>query len=122
MHSCSIENTLKAAGLRRTEKRHRLLTLFRRRRAWSVAELHRQLPGADLSTVYRNVDFLLRKGLVTSVPLRGGEARFELSRTPHHAHLVCSRCGRAECIPCPVRIKSDHYFEQRGLCSACQRQ
>ena len=119
MHRCAIEKTLKSSGLRLTQKRHRLLSLFRRRQAWSIAELHRQLSGADLSTVYRNVDFLLRKGIVENVPLRGGQSRFELARTPHHAHLVCDRCQRAECIPCPVKAKTDHYFEQRGLCSVC---
>jgi len=119
MHRCAIEKTLHSSGLRRTAKRHRLLELFRKPRAWSVAELHRQLPGADLSTIYRNVDFLRRKGILETVPLRGGQTRFELAQAPHHAHLVCDRCRCAECIPCPVRTKDDHYFERRGLCSRC---
>jgi len=120
MHQCQIEGILSSHGLRRTRSRHRLLELFARPRAWSVAELHRQLGDADLSTVYRNVHFLRRKGIIDGVPLHGGQARFELARTRHHAHLVCERCHRAECVPCPVRAKSDHYFELRGLCSVCR--
>ena len=120
MHRCHIEKTLKAGGLRRTAKRHRLLELFEQKRAWSVAQLHRRLGAGDLSTVYRNVQELQAKGLIDRVRLSGEEAFYELASLPHHAHLVCSRCSRAECVPCPVRIEAAHSLEMAGLCSDCR--
>lgn len=119
-HHCQIENTLKAGGLRQTKKRHRLLSFFVEKRAWSAAELHRRLGGGHLSTVYRNLRSLVNNGLISEVRLRGEEARYEIARAPHHAHLICQRCRRAECIPCPVRTQTEHTLEMRGLCSACR--
>jgi Fur family ferric uptake transcriptional regulator len=119
-HHCHIEKTLKAGGLRQTKKRHRLLAYFQEKRAWSAAELHHRLGGGHLSTIYRNIHDLLKNGIISEVQLRGEEARYELAQAPHHAHLVCRRCSRAECVPCPVRTQTDHSLEMRGLCSLCQ--
>ena len=118
---CAIEETMTLSGLRRTDKRHRLLELLAEKWAWSVAELHRALGRGDLSTVYRNVQDLLAKSVIRQVPLPGEEARYELASLPHHAHLVCANCDRAECVPCPVRLRADHSLEMKGLCSLCRR-
>ncbi len=120
MHRCELENLMEDRGLRKTRQRHRLLELIGERRAWSVAELHHRLKAADLSTVYRNVQELLKKGVLSEVRLRGAEVRYEPAGLGHHAHLICGRCRRAECVPCPVDLRSEHHLELNGLCSACR--
>jgi Fur family ferric uptake transcriptional regulator len=121
MKGCRIEKLLEANELRRTKWRYLIMALFCQKRAWSVAELHRRLDAADLSTVYRNVHDLLRHNIISRVSLRGEEARYELSSLPHHAHLICQKCGRADCVPCPVKLHSEHRLEMSGLCPACRR-
>lgn len=120
MHHCDVEDTLKAGGLRRTAKRHRLLELFGQKRAWTVSQLHRHLNSGDLSTVYRNIQELQAKRIIDRVPLRGEEASYELASLPHHAHLLCAKCHEAECVPCPVKLRTAHNLEMSGLCSACR--
>ncbi|MDD5251996.1 MAG: transcriptional repressor [Patescibacteria group bacterium] len=112
---------LAKAGLRRTAGRHRLFALLDEGRAWTARELHARLREKNLATVYRNLQALLKKGLLTEVSLRGHEARYELAERPHHAHLVCGKCRRAECVPCPIRLTASHHLELDGLCTACRR-
>ena len=118
-HPAAKKKNVKVRGLRRTARRSRLLQFFDEGRAWTAAELHRRLASSDLSTVYRNLHRLADKGVIIEVALSGGEARFESAKRPHHAHLLCARCGRAECVPCPADIATEHRLELRGLCSAC---
>ncbi len=120
MHRCELDNLMDDRGLRKTRQRHRLLELIGEPRAWTAAELHERLKAANLSTVYRNVQELLRKGVLREVRLSGVEVRYEPADRRHHAHLVCGRCRRAECVPCPVRLSQDHHLELNGLCSACR--
>ncbi|OGL73939.1 hypothetical protein A3C96_02700 [Candidatus Uhrbacteria bacterium RIFCSPHIGHO2_02_FULL_60_10] len=112
---------LRARGLRQTKDRHELLNLFAQKRAWTVAELHRRLADANLSTVYRNIQKMTAVGLIRPIGQTGAEARFELSDRPHHAHLNCDRCAATACIPCPIdNLTADHTLEMRGRCEECK--
>jgi Fe2+ or Zn2+ uptake regulation protein len=46
-------------------------------------------------TLYREVDFLVRKGWVTALDLGGGRQCYEWA-SGHHHHLVCRKCNRIE--------------------------
>lgn len=119
MHHCEVERDLGERGLRITKDRHAILKLFADRRAWTAAQIHKQLRGADLSTVYRNIRALEASGALAAAHVRGDEAYYELADLPHHDHLLCERCAAAECIPCPARKLATHRLELLGLCGAC---
>jgi Fe2+ or Zn2+ uptake regulation protein len=121
MTAAKAEKAIKGAGLRNTARRRRLLDFLSERRAWTAVELHRELKGANLSTIYRNLQKLMKKGLIREIHLKGSEARYEMSAQPHHAHLICRSCGRAECVPCPVKISQEHDLEISGICQKCRR-
>ena len=59
-------------------------------------EVHRRLPAVGLTTVYRTLHLLARKGLAYRFDFGDGRARYELADKPegcrHHHHLVCSQC------------------------------
>lgn len=57
---------------------------------WERAQ--RELPGLELSTVYRALEALQAAGLVTDSRLPEGPRVFE-ARPAVHPHLVCERCG-----------------------------
>ena len=63
--------------------------------------VRRRLRNISLGTVYRNLAFLGRLGVVRQVDLVGEPARFDGNVTPHH-HVRCSRCSRIDDVAVPV--------------------
>jgi len=47
----------------------------------------------DRVTVFRNINLLVKKGLINKVEFNEGKYRYELASLPHHHHLVCTKCG-----------------------------
>ena len=98
---------LHAAGLRRTPARVGVIDLLRAAtRPLSVQDVQGQMPpGADLVTVYRTLNTLVRKSLARRVRADDRGWLFELAaaaadRKEHgHAHFVCDSCGTVECLP-----------------------
>lgn len=92
-------------------------------------------PDMGLDTVYRNLNLLVDIGLVNQINLPGRDVKvFELSvKGPHH-HLVCLRCGKADCLDdCPLDEQilkkaaansefhiTGHYLEIYGYCEKCK--
>ncbi len=101
----------------------------------SGQELHRRLQQGEssmgLTTVYRNLQVLLKKGLVRSRNLPAGEVLYApVDRDIHH--LTCVDCGQSMRLKgCPVKdIKLPknkdqkfellfHTLEFFGLCEHC---
>jgi Fur family ferric uptake transcriptional regulator len=68
----------------------------------SAQETHERLVAAGarvgIASVYRVLDLLAARGLLTRIDLGDGIARFEPARPGghHHHHLVCGDCGKVE--------------------------
>jgi Fe2+ or Zn2+ uptake regulation protein len=62
-------------------------------------------PGLAPSSVYRNLDVLVRSGVVDRIASGGDHAYFEFAEPllSHHHHLICIRCGAIE----DVRLDDD---------------
>lgn len=91
-------------------------------------------PGMSLSTVYRVLDTLCEKDMVTKSGLmEGGRAMYEITPPVHRHNLICIRCHRI--IPlqdCPLReyentiekttgyTISGHKLEVYGICPRCK--
>jgi Fe2+ or Zn2+ uptake regulation protein len=85
------------------------------------------------TTVYRQLDSLLNKGLIQELDFGEGKKRYELSKTHHH-HLVCLGCNNIQCVELSenfinqetiINKKTDfkitgHMLEFFGYCSVCQ--
>ncbi len=106
----------------------------------SAAELHGQVEGVPLSSLYRTLTILDDSGVVQKHHDADGVARFELAEwlAGHHHHLVCRTCGAVE----DVELGSDaeillddlaealavhagfrpegHLLEVVGVCEECQ--
>ena len=98
-HDCREE--LRAAGSRATPGLLALLgELEPARRPMTVAELEARLPKLNQVTLYRAVEALAAAGLLRR-GMKGGVARYEYARRPHHHHMVCTGCGAsARCGIC----------------------
>lgn len=66
------------------------------------------------TTVYRELDFLLKEELIKEVFIDGNTKLYELSSLDHHHHLVCINCKKVEdLLPTQEFLKQEQNFEQR---------
>src|SRR3954464_14807421 len=82
---------------RKTEQREAILEALRAsNRAVTAQELHGDLDGVGLATVYRNLQRLADEGVADVLRRDNGEQTFLLCGGGHHHHLSCRVCGRVE--------------------------
>ena len=129
---------LRERGGRATAARRLLLgALFRDRKHRSAEELaeevQAQSPDVNISTIYRNLDELVRLGVVDRSRLGGGPAAYHLASATH-GHLVCEQCGALTEVPGELFrdiaktlasrygfAVNPHRFAVIGRCADCQR-
>lgn len=58
-----------------------------------VQKVRAVLPSVSHATVYRNVQELVRAGLIGTLERAGGAMQFEVNPEAHH-HFVCRGCGQ----------------------------
>ncbi len=103
----------------------------------SAEEIYLQIraiyPHMNISTVYRTLELLSERGLVTETDMGDGRVRYHSIGKGQHHHLVCQRCGATidveESILSPLwaEIGKIYDFEVDmkhlaffGLCSKCR--
>ena len=104
----------------------------------SGQELHRQLHQSEkamgLTTVYRNLQSLVKQGLIRSRHLPNGEVLYAPVERDIH-HLTCVSCGKTTRLQgCPVKTMDVpqkttkkfellfHTLEYFGLCQNCSNE
>ncbi|TDA68348.1 MAG: transcriptional repressor [Clostridia bacterium] len=97
-----VEEMLGNRDYRRTPQRQAILSVLAKGRgqhltALEILKASREIhPEIGLATVYRNLEFLERAGVVARLHGDDGLRRYELSptcRRGQHHHLVCLGCG-----------------------------
>jgi Fur family transcriptional regulator, ferric uptake regulator len=118
---------------RQTEQRQAIIDALRTSdRAVTAQELHGELDGVGLATVYRNLQRLADEGEADTLRRDNGEQAFLLCSAGHHHHLSCRVCGRVERIQdCRLDewaravaaehrfAEVEHHAELVGVCGAC---
>ena len=87
-------------------------------------------PQVSMGTVYRNLDFLRRQGMIAEI-FCGDFNRYD-GNTSQHPHFLCSRCKQlwdVEASGLPVKIEmvgledgfqvEGYYIVSYGLCDRC---
>lgn len=138
MVSMKNKQMLQTAGLKSTEARVALLNLLDKKDnpldVFSIAaSLEAEGVAVDQATIYRILDILTRKGLVSRLEFGEGKYRYELPKSHHH-HLICTNCADIEDVEGELigeierEIKEkkgflvkSHSLELFGLCRNCQR-
>ncbi len=57
-------------------------------------EVRKEIPGVSLSTIYRGLERLRRRGLVAEADFGDHRVVYHPIEKGHHHHLVCRVCGR----------------------------
>ncbi|WP_024954465.1 Fur family transcriptional regulator [Sulfurospirillum arcachonense] len=66
-----------------------------------------KFPTLSLSTIYRNLNEMLKKDLLSEVKLVNKKDYFEIKKEKH-SHLICKECGKIE----DYTIQTDELVEQ----------
>lgn len=95
--------------------------------------VHTTASSVNLATVYRNLQFLVDRELLTVTHTGGGKMGYELADNHIHHHLLCSTCGDSIEIDHDAlrdfyaHMATQHKFQIdmkhitfRGTCAACQ--
>ena len=54
-----------------------------------------KFPTLSLSTIYRNINEMVKKEILSEVKLTNKKEYYEITKE-RHAHLVCTKCGKVE--------------------------
>lgn len=133
--SDQFEARLKSGGYRCTEQRRDVWESVERQRHATPEQIAADLPGVDLSTVYRALEVLLDVGLITHTHIGHGPPVYHALDPRPHLHLVCQRCraqdsadiGLAQGLVDAVRevhgFEADlDYISLPGLCRRCREE
>lgn len=133
------DGALKSAGLRLTSQRALILDIIREGQGHLDAdEVYRlarvRQPGLSLSTVYRNLQTLKRRGLVTELHFDESHHHYEAKPTAEHHHLVCLDCGKVIEFSCGFSEKMRQEIARKkgfevtgvevhlvGYCARCRK-
>lgn len=137
-HHENIIRSLKEGGFRVTPLRSAMVReLDQAGKPLSAAQLMERLERSGLrphkTSIYREIGFLIKQGVVKRLTFGERQDRFELAAMEHHHHAVCERCGEIEDIDCSSGIRKIeeklyerqfqvrfHMVEFIGLCRRCQ--
>lgn len=135
----SITAVIKQYGLRITPIRLALIHYFCDHHSPAeVSEIINYLQSSNISphktTLYRDIELLLKLELLHKVDLGDGVMRYELAHRDHHHHLVCTGCKAIADVAIPGDVHemtrhiekefafkiNAHSLEFFGLCQNCQ--
>lgn len=128
---------LKKFNIRMTNQRYAILEYLLLKGNHPTANeiyeyLKNDFPNMSVATIYNNVNFFKKAGIITELPFADGSSRFDLTKT-HHYHVICANCGKVEDFDYPnfeeaerIAEKQTHFkvinhsFKVTGICLECQ--
>lgn len=93
------QNMLNQRHMKATTPRIFILKSLEERGHATMEEIHSDLkktnPAMSLTTIYRNINEMMEKSLVSEIKLPKQKQRYEILKEPH-LHLLCDTCGKVE--------------------------
>ncbi len=99
------------------------MKLLKKKHLLSIAQIHKALPDADYSTVFRNVEQLLKAKEIKRVVVDNKSVVYESSHESHD-HFICNDCGLIESIDIPhvsIQGRKVDDVTVRGMCDECSK-
>ena len=84
-------------GSRLTKQRQVILSVLSQSKSHLSSQdifylVKKKMNNISYATIYRNLNFLVRSGLVATVECSGRETLFEIAKDKH-SHFICLKCG-----------------------------
>ena len=90
---------LRESGLKATIQRLSILEILQETGHSTIDDIYatvrKKHASISLATVYKNIEMLLKKGVLVEVPLTGTKSKYEIKKHDH-IHLICQVCGSVE--------------------------
>jgi Fe2+ or Zn2+ uptake regulation protein len=103
--------------------KEKILTLLRKKHLLTIAEIHKAIPDADYSTVFRNIEQLLTDKEIKRIMVDNKSVAYE-SASESHDHFICNDCGTVETIDIPhnsIKGRKVDDITVRGSCNKCDK-
>ena len=120
---------LNGAGLKRTRQREALIAALESAdKPITAEEIYDRSGDMALSTIYRTIERLREKGIITSTTIPQSDGVFyELTGNEHRHYAICLSCRRMKYIDiCPLHetrlddfTVTGHKLELYGYCGEC---
>ena len=98
-----------------------ILKLLQTGHLLTISDIHKAIPEADYSTIFRNVEQLLKDKQIKKLMVDNKSIAYE-SAHESHDHFICNDCGKVEEIHIPHDSIKDHKIDDitvRGSCHNC---
>jgi len=128
--------TLKEYNLKATTPRLAILEMIEHAGHSSIEELSglvcKKYPTISLGTIYKNVESMTEKGLLTPIAITNQKQKYEITKGPH-IHLICQSCSSVmdkAFMPIPelqqIADESGFLLQKKtinlyGLCPVCRQ-
>jgi Fur family ferric uptake transcriptional regulator len=112
-------NTLKSADLKQTKKRILILSVLEVAPTALTVEEIEELTSKEIkmsiSTIYRALNALAERNVVTKTLHQDGKAYFEINSHNHKHTLICTLCNEKVAIEtCPLETLEDNLVKKTG--------
>ena len=104
----------------------KILKLFESAHTLSIADVHKKIPSADFSTLFRNIELLTKEGKLKKIVVDKDVTVYEVNnKDHHHDHFICVECGDVDEIHVSTNVLgkgSKAKVEDvviRGVCEDC---
>lgn len=117
---------------RKSLKREKILAVFSNADLLSADEVYAKLRDIDRATVYRNINYFVKQGLLREVSVKKGIVLYEIMKDDHQ-HFMCSNCSKIipvdidrtallTIIPNNNQFRIDDYeVNIKGKCRDCDK-
>jgi len=99
----------------------KILDLLQKKHLLTIAEIHKAIPEADYSTIFRNIEQLLSNKQIKKIMIDNKSIAYE-SVKDSHDHFICNDCGTIEAIHIPHKSIEGRKVDDitvRGSCNKC---
>lgn len=100
-----------------------IVDLLKKNHTLSIADIHKAIPKADYSTIYRNVEHLLEQKEIKKIVVNNKSTVYELAHGNNHDHFVCDDCGTVDEIEVSRKNIDINLpitdITVRGICNNC---
>lgn len=140
MSDKQIYESFQIAKIKNTKQRTAILTILANvGKPLTVSDIYQEMQAlkidVNLSTIYRSLDIMSNKGLITKISnLQDNKAMYEVNQGIHHHYLYCIGCEKIITIEhCPLIDYENqlyistgykiigHKLNVFGYCPSCQK-
>jgi Fe2+ or Zn2+ uptake regulation protein len=101
--------------------KQKIIDLLNKHHLLSISQIHKYISEANNSTIFRNIEELLKQGQIRKIIVDDKNTSYELTNHTHD-HFICNDCGKIESVKISHNIIKNKKIDNiiiRGNCNDC---